>query len=107
MATLTIKRNDLARQIEDALKLDGAAIDLTGASVSIVLRNRTTETVIKRAATILSPATAGLVEYQFVSGDTVVAGSYDLEWEIVFPDTRHLTVPDNSYHTLNILADLG
>lgn len=106
MASLTIKRNDLARKIEDVLKIDGAAIDLTGSSVSIVLRNKTTGSTIKRAASIVDAA-SGQVEYQFASGDTATAGAYELEWEIVFPDTKPLTIPDNSYHLLNILPDLG
>ncbi len=106
MTTAYIKRNDTARVISDALTLDGAAINLTGATVSLCLRNITTGASFKHAATVTN-AVGGRVEYAMQAADTATAGRFRLEWEIVLSSGAVLTVPDDDYHTLNILEDLA
>jgi len=107
MATHYIKRNDIARKVTDILTLNGAAINLTGCTLSWIMRNRATGVAIKQTATIVTAAT-GSVEYQFVTGDTATAGVYDCEWEIVYTTgSKPLTVPDDGYIVLEILEDLG
>lgn len=106
MTTAYIKRNDTARTLQDQLLLDGAAIDLTGATVSILFRNIITAASAKRDAVITDAAT-GRVEYELIAADTATAGNFRVEWEIIFADGTVLTVPDNDWHILKILEDLG
>ena len=106
MASITIKQHDTARKIADTLLAGGVAISLTGATVSFVLRNTVSGVVWKRTATV-TDAAAGKVEYQLVAEDTAAAAMFDVEWEIVFSGSLPLTVPDDSYHTLIVMADLG
>lgn len=87
---IPLKQYDTARAISDALQIDSAAIDLTGATVT-ALWSRPDGVVYERAATIVS-AVAGTVTYTPVAADVAIAGSAALEWRINYPGTR-LTVP--------------
>jgi hypothetical protein len=104
MSTITIKRGDTAQTIADTLLLNGAPLNLTGATVEAAWRLRTGTVVTKQAATLVS-AVAGTVSYQFVTTDVAAAGEYLFEWQITLP-TGRLTVPSTDYHTLLIVDDL-
>lgn len=106
MAELFCKRNDLARRIEDTLTLDGIAINLADATVKFLLHNTALQTLLEGPATIIDAA-AGKVAFSFSETQTSVEGIYLFEWEITFLNGRKLTVPDDSYHTLTIIKDLG
>ncbi|HXG46256.1 MAG TPA: BppU family phage baseplate upper protein [Methylomirabilota bacterium] len=106
MSTAKIKQHDTARSLEDTLQFGGTAIDLTGCAVSCIIKHTESAITIYREATIVD-APAGRVRFDIQPGDTDVAGTYRVEWEIVFPSGKVLTVPDDSYHTLHILRDLG
>lgn len=103
---VSIKQHDTARKISDALTFNGAAIDLSSATVSIIIKDKEGNGPGKKSATIVN-GPAGTVEYQLVSGDTATAGEFLMEWEVVLPGGGILTVPDNEYHKLRILPDLG
>lgn len=105
MIVHTIKKGDRARKATDTLKIDGAPIDLTGATVYFLMRNIAAGTVIRQAATIVSPS-LGTVEYQFAAGETDVVGAYQIEWEIVFAGGLTQTVPSDDYIRLRIMEDL-
>jgi hypothetical protein len=106
MTTNTIKRGDTARAITDTLLFGGAAINLTGATVLLILRNKETQNVIPREATVVS-AVAGTVSATLEDEDTEHPGAYYMEWEITFGDGRVLSVPDNDYDELIVLNDLN
>lgn len=106
MTTAYVKRHDTARALQDQLLLDGAAINLTGATVSICFKHLVNGTAWKRTATVTSAVT-GQVSYTLIPADTETAGDYKVEWEITFSGGTILTVPDNDYHLLRILEDLG
>jgi hypothetical protein len=50
---------------------DGSAVNLTGCSVALQWRDRLTESLISKSMTINSPATAGVVQYQFAANELV------------------------------------
>lgn len=108
MSTFTIKQDDLLPAIEVAL-LDGngAAVDLTGATqVRFLMRlPRGTQPKVAAATTVVTPA-AGVVRYDWVTGNTDKAGTYRAEWEVTFPGSKPMTFPSDGYDTVSITADL-
>lgn len=107
MAYVKIKRNDTARSIEDTLMFGGVVINLTGATVVLVLKSDL-GTVVRRTAAVVS-ASAGTVRYTLVAGDwnTLTAGVWKTEWEVTISGGTVLTIPDDGYHTIEIVPDLS
>lgn len=103
--TIYIKRNDTKGKFVDILTINGIPINLTACIVSFLLRKGSSVSV-KQLATITDPV-SGAVEYQPLPEDVATAGEFQQEWEIIFPDTQILTVPNNTWNIVNILKDLG
>lgn len=101
---IPIKQHDTARTLTDTLLLDGAAIDITSASVVLVWK-RPDAQVYRRDATIVDAET-GQVSYAPLAADVEDIGIHLLEWEITFASGKILTVPTNGYIRLNVLPDL-
>jgi hypothetical protein len=73
--------------IATLLDADDAAIDLTGATVtlSMALPNSTTKKINASACTVLNQSTdKGGVQYNFTSGNVDTAGDYDAEFKVTF-----------------------
>lgn len=63
-------------------------IDLTGASINVLVKDLTeTTTIIDSTATIISPATNGQCSYQPVTGEMDISGSYKVQLTVTFADT--------------------
>lgn len=104
-----IKQNDLLPKIRCTLKDgDGVVVDLTTASsVKFMMRKRYGTTAkIDAAASIIAPATSGIVEYAWSGTDTDTTGLYQAEWEVLFPGGRE-TFPNASYILVRILDDIA
>ena len=106
MKIIYLKRGDTARKITDTLSLDGQPIDLTGATVVLVWAPARLATQ-RKAATIVSDPTTGIVSYVPSADDVATAGVVRIEWEITFADQSVLTVPTLDEIILRILPDLG
>ena len=100
--TFAIKRNDtspaIVRFLEDEA---GAAINLDSASVRFYMGSS-----LAGAATVLDAAT-GQVAYEWLVGDTAIAGTHRAEFEVVYSDGSKETFPNTGYITVNITPDLG
>lgn len=103
---ITLKKNDTGRLWTDTLKLNGAAIDLAGATVALLIRRAQSPPATRRTAAVVSAA-AGTVSYQPVADDVGTPGLFELEWEITFGTGGILTVPSVGYIELTIVDDLG
>lgn len=113
----TIKRNDTWRPLEATLQqqaVDGSgvpiantwvAIDLTNAT-QVKLRLKSATAVITTGATTIVDAVNGKVSYPWQVADLAVKGDYQFEWEITWTGGAVQTVPNDSYNSLTILADL-
>lgn len=104
---INIKRGDTKGIFVDTLKVDGVAVDLTGATVRFLMR-RTSKPAksVNQAAAITSPTT-GDVQYQPVAQDIDTEGAYEQEWEVTFQSGKILTFPNGDFNTVNIRRDLG
>lgn len=106
MADVTIKQHDNFPYLQATLKSNGAPIDLTTA-VSIKFIAKATGGTITGTCTIVGSPTAGVVQYQWGAGDTTLVTDYQVEFEITWPTSKVQTVPNDSYKSLSVMADLG
>lgn len=81
-------------------------LDLTGATIKVILKPTTGSNIVGTCS-IVAPASAGKVRYNWVVGDTAAVMSYNGEFEITWGDGTVGTVPNDTYFTLAVVADLG
>jgi hypothetical protein len=107
-ASVTIKSYDTGIQFTDALKLAGAAYNLTGCSLKFIIRLKgvTAADAFADAATIVS-AVAGTVSYLPGAGFPTDVGKYQQEWEVTTPLNRVITFPGGEYNEVKIITDLN
>jgi hypothetical protein len=101
---MTLKQGDRQPEVRALLTDDaGTAIDLTGVpAVRFRMINSATEELIfERAATIESPATAGIVTYQWQANDTDTPGLYFVSWVVAWVDGDQ-SFPGEGYDTIEI-----
>ena len=55
----------------------------------------------------LTDAPNGKVTVAWQAGDTDKSGSFRAEFEITYPDTKKMTVPNDGWVSIIILPDLG
>ena len=101
-----IKQNDTSRILYDDLTINGTKLNLSGSSVNLVWRNPRDGSSSRKVATVASPPESGSVYYALTPTDVATAGSFILEWEVIFNDTTELSVPTSGYIKLSILPDL-
>lgn len=103
-----IKRGDklpaITRTLEDA---NENPVDLTGGAVAFRMQSIHGGSVLGGTATVVGPATAGNVRYDWTAGDTALEGVYIAEWEVVFSGTSRETFPNGGYDVIKITADIA
>ena len=110
-ADWTMKANDLAPSIQAALTSNGAAVDLTNATVKFIMRSADANFVPGTGAVAInSPgvvvnAAGGIVRYDWATGDTATPGNYVAEWQVTIGGKPE-TFPTLTYHAITIVADL-
>lgn len=103
MASLTVKRFDTYPPIAATLTDSNGPINLTNATtVKIILKGTTV--LITGTCTIVSP-TAGTVQYAWTTGDTNIADTYQVEFEIHWAAGGIQTVPNAAAANLTIEID--
>jgi hypothetical protein len=107
MSEFKIKRHDRYPSITATLlDGDGAAIDLSGCTVTFLMREQTAASLTVNAAATVVSAAAGTVRYDWLAADVDTAGRYYCEWQITYPDTKKMTVPTSGYDLVIIEEDL-
>src|SRR5512139_1679554 len=71
-----------------------APVDLTSASVKFQMRRPDDDLFTVDAAATITNALQGLVAYSWGATDLSIAGDYDAQWEITFPDGKIQTTAD-------------
>ncbi len=108
---MRIKQNDTTPPLRCALQFpsaSGTVLDLTNAAgVKFIMSHVNGTPKVNRAATVLSPATAGVVMHTWLPADTNTAGVYHAEWQITWGDGTIQTLPTESYVRIEIVPDLG
>ena len=101
MTEIFIKRNDTKPPVTATLAEDGVAVDLSTASVMFNMG-----TVVAATATVVD-GTAGTVKYDWISGDTAIAGCYPAEFEVTFADASIQTFPNDENLIVIITKDVA
>ncbi len=85
---------------------DDQPIDLTGASVKFkmveVNDDDTITTLVDASADIETPETAGLVTYNWATGNTDTAGNHKATFVVTFASGKIETFPPDDYIEINI-----
>ncbi len=105
--TIPLKQYDTATPITQTLTQAGAAINLSGATVTLLLLLPGAEEVVERAVAIIGDETEGNVQYQPVDEDVENAGHAEGEWKIVYPGPKRKTVPTETPLHIKIFPALG
>jgi len=106
--TFYVKQNDTSPSIRATLKDgDNNAIDLTDADVRFHMRTiGGTTAKTDAAASIVSPATNGVVQYDWTLSDTDTVGTYQAEFEVTYSGGAIETFPNNGYIAIVITDDI-
>jgi len=104
-----IKRNDTEPVIRAQVKSLSTAdpISLSGASAIFLMYDLEGVQVVNSPAGIESPATEGIVQYQWDAADTVTSGSFDAEFQITLGSGQKITAPNSGYIEIRIDEDLN
>lgn len=82
-------------------KTDGSVVDLSGCSVKFqLIELNSNVTVLNETASIQTPASAGIVKYDWKAGETDLNDiHYRIRFEVTFADSTKQTFPkdDNFY----------
>lgn len=101
------KANDTAPAIEGQLTdSSGSPVDVTGASVTFIMKAVGGNTPKINAAATIVTAASGIVKYTPATGDTDTAGDYLAEFQVIFGDGSKETFPNPAYLAVTITADL-
>ena len=107
MADFSAKAGDSALTWSDTLTYsDGSAVNLTGASVKLVMRSLASATpVFNSTATVVS-ALAGTVSYSPTATNTATPGEFMGNWVVTFSGGSVQTFPTVGYLTIAIEENL-
>ena len=113
-STFTIKDGDLAPPLQVTLTDSaGVKIDLTGnlgIQFQMKLRQHAASEAVPlkvdAAGTVVGAPTDGVVKYDWISGDTDAVGDYIAEFRITQSDGKPRTVPNPTFITVRVVADI-
>lgn len=94
MTDITYTQNDTYPAIVGVLQHDGAAVDVTGASVRFHLRAPGAESAKVTGTGEVRDGPAGEVAYQWVTGDLDTSGVFFGEFQVTYSDGNVETFPD-------------
>ncbi len=108
MATVwEVNKGDTGKPITATLTNDGAAVDLTGATVALRMTRKATGTVkVDSAAVTVTSAAAGRVSYPWQAADVDTVGAYDARFVVTLPSGKVISFPTNDderYFTVKVL----
>lgn len=88
-----IKKDDTLPKLRHQLKLNGAVIDITNATVTLVRERRIDGVSVPVTGTVTKIDNAnGIVEYSPSDADTAAVDVFNLAWRLVWLD-GDLTIP--------------
>lgn len=88
--SLTFVQGDTAPAITATIvkDIDGSAVNLTGATVKFQMRRSDDRRFTVNAVATMVDAPTGKVSYSWGPNDLGTVGSFLVQWEVTYPDTR-------------------
>lgn len=103
-----IKQNDTSPAIRvTCLDAADAVVPVTGAAIEFHMTEVGEETAKVNAAGTIIDGAGGIVEYQWVTGDTDTIGKFKGEFQVTFADSTIETFPNNTYTKIKITKELA
>lgn len=113
-ADWSMKQHDHRPSIQATLSAD---LSPAGTTVNFIMRPTLSGAVKVNAAAVIvgtriitpvtgDPYTVTDVRYDWATGDTDTAGQFQAEWQVTWTGGKKQTFPTETYHSLEILADL-
>ena len=103
----SIKQNDTSPALQATLKDAALApINLTGATVRFHMKSVDGTVKIDTAMTVTN-ALGGVVQYDWVAGDTDTVGTYYVEFEVTYSDASVETFPNNGNRVVSVVKELN
>lgn len=107
-ADLTIRQGDTSPALTQAVTDPaGNMLDLTGATVTFVMRELNASAPTVNAAMAISNPTMGIVTYAWSAADTATAGFFMGEIRCTLADGSTYTYPNDGYLTIEIEENLS
>lgn len=104
---MTIKQHDTWPPLDAVLSDQDGPIDLTTATTVKLLLKTATGGGTGGGTCTITDAAGGGVRYEWQTADTAAIQSFNGEFEITWSNGEISTVPNDSYITVEIKADLG
>ena len=82
------------------------AVNLTGATVKLLVRKSGSSTTQSLTAAIVTAA-SGIVKYEWAGTEFTTAGLYLAEWEVTFSDGTKGTFPNDGHFKIQVTDDLN
>lgn len=103
-----IKQNDTKEVIQiTCTDSSGAAVNVTGASISFKMKKPGSSTLKVNAAGAIVTAASGIIKYVWATGDTDTAGEYEAEFQVTFSDSSIQTFPNGGNLSIYIYPQVG
>lgn len=102
---ITLKQGDTRHAIRATLKtVDGAAVDLNGASVRFRMADRVGVVLVDRDAVV---GVDGITEFVFILGETSAVGKHVAEFLVTYADGREETFPNKGKIQVYVESRIG
>lgn len=103
----SIKQNDTSPSLQALLKdADRNPIDLVGASVRFHMKSVEGVVKVDASMTVVNQDN-GIVQYDWVTGDTDTVGTYNVEFEVTYSDGAIETFPNTGSIVVNVVRELN
>lgn len=103
----SIKQNDTSPALQAILKdATLAPIDLTGAVVRFHMKSLEGSLKVNTTMTVVN-ALGGIVQYDWVLGDTDTVGAYYVEFQVTYADASVETFPNNGNKIVSVVRELN
>lgn len=102
------KKGDTSPPISGYLQAaDGSRPNLTGATVTVKVKDMATNTTVVDAACTVTDAVNAAISYAWATADTLTAYEGRLEFEVVFADSTVETFPKPGFIALHVEDDVA
>lgn len=106
MADFSIKKGDgLPALTATLIDANGNAVDITGCTVEFRMVDKARTIKVEDAAVVVN-AVAGVVRYDWQTGDTDTAGAYRGEFRVTDGSAKVQTYPTTGYVAIDVLNDV-
>ena len=103
----TVKQNDTSPAIQAALKTPNKQpVNLIGASIIFNMKDETGRVLVSNTALVVDDE-AGIVRYDWTTGDTAFDGLCFGEFQVTYEDESIETFPNDGYIKIKITPEIA